>query len=150
MDLFCIEDLNFAYPRTEKKALDHLSLSIRRGEFVVVCGQSGCGKTTLLKMLKRELSPHGTQSGSIYFCGTPLAELDDRTAACDIGFVMQNPDNQVVTDKVWHELSFGLENMGLPTPVIRRRVGEMAKFFRDPRLVPQKYRRTVRRTKTAA
>lgn len=129
MEIFRLENLNFAYPRTEKNALTDITLSIKSGEFVVVCGQSGCGKTTLLKMLKRELSPHGKRSGHIYYCGTELAELDERTAACDIGFVMQNPDNQVVTDKVWHELSFGLENMGVKTPVVRRRVGEMASFF---------------------
>ena len=129
MDLFNIENLTFTYPRVIKKALSDISLTIKNGEFIVVCGQSGCGKTTLLKMLKRELSPHGEKEGQIYYRGCELSELDDRTAACDIGFVMQNPDNQVVTDKVWHELSFGLENMGVKAEVIRRRVGEMASFF---------------------
>jgi len=129
MEIFSIENLTFAYLRTESKALDNVSLSIQSGEFVVVCGQSGCGKTTLLKMLKRELSPNGEKSGSVYYCKTELSELDDRTAACEIGFVMQNPENQVVTDKVWHELAFGLESMGIKTDVVRRRVGEMASFF---------------------
>ena len=129
MDLFKIENLTFKYPRTVKNALDDINISIKSGEFIVMCGQSGCGKTTLLKMLKHELAPYGEKSGEIYYFGRKLSELDDRTAACEIGFVMQNPESQVVTDKVWHELAFGLENMGVETSVIRRRVGEMASFF---------------------
>lgn len=129
MEIIKSEDLSFTYPGQEKKAVDAVSFKILPGEFVVICGESGCGKTTLLKLLKRELSPNGNLEGEIYYMGTRLGELDERTAACDIGYVMQNPENQVVTDKVWHELAFGLENMGVPTPEIRRRVGEMASFF---------------------
>ena len=129
MEIFRIENLSFTYPGSSVKALKDISLSVKSGDFVVVCGQSGCGKTTLLKMLKRELTPHGEKSGEIYYFDTELAALDERTAACEIGYVAQNPENQVVTDKVWHELAFGLENMGFPTAVIRRRVGEMASFF---------------------
>lgn len=129
MEIFRIENLSFTYPGVSVKALEDVSLTVESGEFVVVCGQSGCGKTTLLKMLKRELSPHGEKSGDIYYFDTEISALDERTAACEIGYVAQNPENQVVTDKVWHELAFGLENMGFPTAVIRRRVGEMASFF---------------------
>lgn len=129
MNLLQIENLSFQYPDTEKKALDNISFQIKNGEFIVICGESGCGKTTLLKMLKRELTPHGEKSGSIRYQGVKQEELDDRTAACEIGYVLQNPENQVVTDKVWHELAFGLESLGLPTDVIRRRVSEMASYF---------------------
>ena len=129
MNILEIEELNFQYPDTSRKALDTLSFTVRPGEFIVICGESGCGKTTLLKMLKRELSPHGEKSGSIRYNGVEQAQLDDRTAACEIGYVLQNPENQVVTDKVWHELAFGLESLGLPTHVIRRRVSEMASYF---------------------
>ncbi|MDF2567170.1 MAG: energy-coupling factor transporter ATP-binding protein [Oscillospiraceae bacterium] len=129
MEIFRLENLSFTYPTNALKALDSLSITIESGDFVVVCGQSGCGKTTLLKMLKREMSPHGEKSGHIYYNETELSEITEHTAACEIGYVVQNPENQVVTDKVWHELAFGLENMGLPTSVIRRRVGEMASFF---------------------
>ena len=129
MELFRIENLSFKYPLVEIETLRNISISIKSGDFIVVCGQTGCGKTTFLKMLKRELSPHGEISGEIYYNGIKLNELDDKTSACDIGYVLQNPENQVVTDKVWHELAFGLENMGLPTAVIRRRVGEMACYF---------------------
>ena len=135
MALLEVKNLSFTYPRqpkdtTEPKpALSGVSLDIRRGEFMVLCGASGCGKSTLLRLLKRELAPEGEKSGEIIFCGKEQSSLSDREAACEIGYVLQNPENQIVTDKVWHELAFGLENMGVPTPVIRRRVAEMACFF---------------------
>lgn len=129
MEILRVENLNFSYPLRENQALTDVSFNIKEGEFIVVCGESGCGKTTLLKLIKRELAPCGETSGTIYYKGIPQQELDDRTSACKIGFVMQNPENQIVTEKVWHELAFGLENMGVRTEAIRRRVGEMASFF---------------------
>ena len=129
MEILRIEDLSFRYAKAEQSAVEHVSLSVNSGEFTVVCGESGCGKTTLLKLLKRELTPAGDITGEIFYKGVPLRELDNKTSACEIGYVLQNPDNQIVTDKVWHELAFGLENMGVPTDVIRRRVGEMASYF---------------------
>lgn len=129
MDLLQVENLNFTYPAFSEKALDQVSFNIESGDFVMICGETGCGKSTLLRMLKRELTPAGTRSGTILYNGVRQEDLTDRVAACDIGFVMQKPENQIVTDKVWHELAFGLENMGLPTPVIRRRVGEMSSYF---------------------
>lgn len=135
MALLEVKNLSFTYPRqpkdtTEPKpALSGVSLDIRRGEFMVLCGASGCGKSTLLRLLKRELAPEGEKSGEIIFCGKEQSTLSEREAACEIGYVLQNQENQIVTDKVWHELAFGLENMGVPTQVIRRRVAEMACFF---------------------
>ena len=129
MEILRIEDLSFRYAKAEQNAVEHVSLSVNSGEFTVVCGESGCGKTTLLKLLKRELTPAGDMTGEIFYKRVPLRELDNKTSACEIGYVLQNPDNQIVTDKVWHELAFGLENMGVPTDVIRRRVGEMASYF---------------------
>ncbi len=129
MESYRIEHLNFTYPNRENAALSDISLTIRAGEFVTLCGNSGCGKTTLLCLLKPALAPHGSLSGSILFEGSPLAEVDRRAQAAKIGFVMQSPDRQTVTDKVWHELAFGLESLGCPTPEIRTRVSEMASFF---------------------
>ncbi|MCM1364023.1 MAG: energy-coupling factor transporter ATPase [Faecalibacterium sp.] len=129
MEILHIENLTFRYPKTEKNALDNVSLNINSGDFVVLCGKSGCGKTTLLKLLKKELSPAGEKSGKIIYNGILQSELEERKSACEIGYVLQNPDNQIVTDKVWHELAFGLENLGIPTEIIRRRVGEMASYF---------------------
>ena len=129
MELLKVENLSFTYPGQDKPALRQVSFTVNSGEFVVLCGESGCGKTTLLRLLKRELAPHGERTGEISYLGCPQQELDERTAACEIGFVMQNPENQIVMDKVWHELAFGLEKKARPQQKIRRRVGEMACFF---------------------
>lgn len=123
------ESVSFAYPDAEKRALDRISFTMDEGEYLVLCGESGCGKTTLLRMAKPEMTPAGAKEGQIYYKGTVLNELDQEISAWKIGFVQQNPDNQIVTDYVWHELAFGLENMALPTETIRRRVSEMASFF---------------------
>ncbi len=129
MACFEIENLSFTYPTRQTKTLDCISLEIPQGEFVTVCGRSGCGKTTFLRMLKSSLSPHGKTEGRVLFDGTPLDTLDNREQTQSIGFVMQSPENQIVTDKVWHELAFGLESLGLSNSEIRTRVSEMASFF---------------------
>ena len=129
METYAIRGLSFTYPEQKKPVLRDVDLTIHRGEFLVLCGPSGCGKSTLLRQLKPVLAPHGQRSGQILFEGRPLEELDTRTQASQIGFVQQSPDNQIVTDKVWHELAFGLESLGYDTPTIRRRVAEMASFF---------------------
>lgn len=124
-----IKNLSFSYPNDDKKVLDNISLRIDEGEFIVVCGSTGCGKSTLLKQLKVDLSPHGIKTGDIFYKNTSIDSLDKRTAASEIGYVFQNPEAQIVTDKVWHELAFGLENLGVPSSVIRLKVAEMASFF---------------------
>ena len=129
MEIFKVENVSFSFKETPKKILKDVSFSINEGDFVVLFGESGSGKTTLLKTLKRELTLFGEIEGDIFYKGTKLNEVDERVCASEIGFVMQKPDDQIVLDKVWHELAFGLENIGLPTTVMRRRIGEMANFF---------------------
>lgn len=129
MEILQIENLSFSYPQTEKKAVDNLNLTLNAGDFALLCGESGCGKSTLLKLIKRQLAPFGEKSGKIKLSGVPQEELDEREEVRRIGFVMQDPESQIVTDTVWHELAFGLENLGEPTQVIRRRVAEMASYF---------------------
>ena len=124
-----IRGLSFAYPEQEKQVLRSISLTVTEGEFLVLCGPSGCGKSTLLRQLKTVHAPHGTRAGELLFLGQPLDALNHRTQSSKIGFVQQSPDNQIATDKVWHELAFGLESLGFDTPTIRRRVSEMASFF---------------------
>ena len=129
MNVFEIKNFSFSYPESDCKAVDNLSLEVHQGEFLVLCGPSGSGKSTLLRQLKSVLAPHGEKSGEIIFEGQPLSELSQRQQSERIGFVLQSPENQIVTDKVWHELAFGLESLGYDTPTIRRRVAEMASFF---------------------
>lgn len=129
MEIYSIENLTFAYPEQDNVSLDSISIKINQGEFVVLCGPSGCGKSTLLRQLKTVLTPHGVKSGKIYFQGISLDDVDQQNQSSSIGFVMQNPDNQIVTDKVWHELAFGLESLGYDTQTIRLRVAEMASYF---------------------
>ena len=129
MESYSFKNVDFTYPEGEKKALRNISFTVQQGEFVILCGPSGCGKSTLLRHLKSCLTPHGLFSGEIYYQSKLLSEMSQREQAQRIGYVLQSPENQVVTDKVWHELAFGLESLGYDTPTIRRRVAEIAAFF---------------------
>ena len=129
MAYLTIQDLSFRYAGATKDAVRSVSLSIREGEFVVLCGATGSGKSTLLRLLKRELIPEGTLRGEILIDGVPQQALPPRQAAEQIAYVMQHPEQQLVCDKVWHELAFALENLGYPRDVIHRRVAEMANYF---------------------
>ncbi len=127
---FEIRDLTFSYAGAAGvRSLDHVSLRIEPGEYVLVCGASGSGKTTLFRHLRTALTPNGQRSGEILFCGTPLSQVGLREQTQGIGYVMQNPDDQIVTDKVWHELAFGLESLGTDQKTMRARVAEMACYF---------------------
>ena len=124
MAMIEVKNLTFIYPTAEQPALRDVSFAIERSEFCVLCGKSGCGKSTLLRQLKKNLIPYGERSGFALYNGTEIAALSDRVNASEIGFVQQNPDNQLVTDKVWHELAFGLENVGRPPEEILKRVSD--------------------------
>ena len=112
MNLVEIKDFGFSYPESSRKVLEHVNLNIKEGTLNVIMGRSGCGKSTLLRQLKSVLAPAGEKEGEILYRNIPLRDTDHRTQSQEIGFVMQNPDNQIVTDKVWHELEFGLESLG--------------------------------------
>lgn len=129
MGILDVRDFSFAYPGGTMEILHDVNLSVEEGEFLVLCGTSGCGKSTLLRNLKSALAPSGAKTGEILFCGKLLEEVGQREQSAEIGYVLQNPDNQIVTDKVWHELAFGLESLGYDTPEIRLRVSEMASYF---------------------
>ena len=124
-----ISDFCFSYPESEKKTLKNINMQIQEGSLNVLCGKSGCGKSTLLRQLKSVLALHGDTTGEILYNGMPIQHVDLRRQSQEIGYVLQNPENQIVTDKVWHELAFGLESLGCDTPTIRLRVAEMASYF---------------------
>ena len=127
---FEFKNLTFSYAAAKgKHSLENVSLTIEQGEFLVLCGKSGSGKSTLLRQLKTVLTPNGKRTGEILFRGVPLKQVSDREQSEKIGFVMQNPDDQIVTDKVWHELAFGLESLGCDQKTMRGRVAEMACYF---------------------
>ena len=129
MEQLEIRNLSFSYPDAVRETIVDVSFSISKGEYVLLCGNSGCGKTTLLRHLKSVLTPTGSRRGEILYKGVPLEQVDGAKQASAIGYVMQNPDDQIVTDKVWHELAFGLENLGVSRETIGLRVAEMASFF---------------------
>ncbi len=130
MEILRVEDLRFAYQISpDKQALDGVSFALERGDLLCVCGATGGGKSTLLKMLKRELTPLGKKSGRVLIGGKSPEEMSEHESAATVGYVMQRPEQQIVTDKVWHELAFGLENLAVPQKEIRRRVSEIAGYF---------------------
>ncbi|MGG2091765.1 ABC transporter ATP-binding protein [Bacillus sp. S13(2024)] len=124
-----IKDLSFTYADEESAALCNVSLSVSHGEFVVLAGCSGCGKTTLLKHFKKELLPIGMREGSMYYDGECLHSIPDLLSAQEIGMVFQNPENQLVMDTVIQELAFSLENVGYETTVIQKRIAELISFL---------------------
>ena len=99
MAQFAIENLTFSYPTDpEHPSLKNVTLHVEQGEYIALCGKSGSGKTTLLRHLKSVLTPHGKREGAILYDGAPLDRADLRKQSSEIGFVMQNPDSQIVTD----------------------------------------------------
>ncbi len=131
MEILNVENLKFKYPKTEKYVVDGVSFHVNEGDFVVLCGPTGSGKSTLLKLIKPEISPLGEKQGHVRFHNEEIdRDIEDKKIkASRIGYVCQNPKEQAVTDKVWHELAFGLENMGLPTSEMGARIAEMASYF---------------------
>lgn len=129
MEIIKVQDLSFTYPGVQKPVIEKVSFEIEAGDFVVLIGATGSGKSTLMRLMKRELAPLGEISGEIRYFDELQNQMDARSSASRIGYVMQRPEQQIVTDKVWHELAFALENMGLSQDVIRRRVAEMASYF---------------------
>lgn len=129
MNILEVNKLSFSYPGSDVKALSDLNFQVNRGDFVLLCGPSGCGKSTLLRQMKPAMTPYGVMEGEIFFQGKMLQRLSAREQASQIGYVGQNPEDQIVTNKVWHEMAFGLENLGLPNDVMMRRIAEVSQFF---------------------
>ena len=125
MEFLQVKNLSFEYPKRSEKALDNISFSVKNGEFVLLYGASGCGKTTLLQTLITQIAPAGKLSGIISFNGKDITSVN----AGNIGFVSQQPDGQIVTDRVWSELAFGPENLGIKPDIIKRRIAEISNYF---------------------
>lgn len=128
MSFLKAENLSFTYP-DGTCALHGVDFDIDEGDFVTVFGKTGSGKTTLLRQFKPQILPNGTQGGTLTMNGRALTSLTEREALGAVGFVFQNPEEQIVTDKVWRELAFAPESAGLPQGEIRRRISEIAGYF---------------------
>ncbi|MGV3464656.1 MAG: ABC transporter ATP-binding protein [Heyndrickxia sp.] len=129
MALLEAKNITFNYPDQPRNALDRISFDVDQGEFIVLCGPSGSGKSTLLRLLKKEIAPHGNLTGSLLLKNQPLSHFSSEQLAQTIGMVFQDPENQIVMDQVMEELVFGLENIGMPTDEMRKKVAEMIHFF---------------------
>lgn len=129
MEQITLKNVSFRYPSCEKYALKNINLSVNRGEFLLICGKSGSGKSTLLRLLNPCLSPCGDFHGEILFDGRDISSLSPREAAQSIGFTAQNPESGIVCDKVYRELAFGLESLGVENDELRARIAETASFF---------------------
>lgn len=128
-NLITMDKVGFSYGEQGKKALNNISLSIKKGKIYLVCGRSGCGKTTLLRHMKKTLIPFGMGTGNIKHGGISIFEMPDRESAEKIGYVSQNPEQQIVTDKVWHELVFGMESLGVDVSTMEAKSAEVSQYF---------------------
>lgn len=124
-----VRGLSFAYPGADAAVLEGLDWSVPQGAFALLVGGTGSGKSTLLSLLKPEIAPTGERAGELRVLGESVADMDVRTSAERVGYVFQDPENQIVCETVWHEMAFGLENLGVSRDEMRRRVAETSYFF---------------------
>ena len=124
-----VRGLSFAYPGADAAVLEGLDWSVPQGAFALLVGGTGSGKSTLLSLLKPEIAPTGECAGELRVLGEDVADMDVRASAERVGYVFQDPENQIVCETVWHEMAFGLENLGVPRDEMRRRVAETSYFF---------------------
>ena len=109
------EDLTFTYTGSNKPAIKNINFSIDQGEFIVITGPSGCGKTTLVRCFNSLIPSfyRGEISGKISVLGLDASTSSTSTLAKKVGFVFQNPENQLFSLSVERDVAFGPENLGL-------------------------------------
>ena len=124
-----VRNLSFAYPGADAAVLERLDWSVPQGAFALLVGGTGSGKSTLLSLLKPEIAPAGERTGDALVLGENVADMDVHASAERVGYVFQDPENQIVCETVWHEMAFGLENLGVSRGEMRRRIAETSYFF---------------------
>jgi len=129
MALLEFKNTSFTYALNNTKTLTNINLEIEEGEFVVICGPTGSGKSTLLKLIKKEIRPTGKLEGQILYKNQDLNNFSLKESVETFGLVMQNVDAQIVNEKVYSELAFGLSNLGYDVSTINRRIAEMSNYF---------------------
>ena len=127
--MYEINNLTFRYMLSDRNSLKQVSLRIKKGKITLIAGPSGSGKTTLLRHLKKELLPRGKKSGKVLYDGQEIEQLKDLQSVKEVGYLFQNPSAQMVMDTVWHEIAFGLENLGMPYEQMKRTVAEIVNYF---------------------
>jgi energy-coupling factor transporter ATP-binding protein EcfA2 len=126
-----IDDLSFRYPEAPRDAVSHFELRIPEGAIVALAGQSGCGKSTLLRAVNG-LIPHmysGAYSGDVRVSGVSVKSTEMRELSQKVGFLFQNPENQIFMFTVERDVAFGLENIGVPREEMRQRVDEALRLL---------------------
>lgn len=131
MPLFKIENLTYFYPETEQAALRNINLEIEEGEFILVAGGSGSGKSSLTRALAGLIPDFygGRIGGKVFFKGKDIRAMDRKKLAREVGMVFQDPEKQIVQTHVEAEIAFGLENLGLSSEEMLRRVAEVICFM---------------------
>jgi len=131
LSLFEIKNLTYYYPETTRPALQNIHLTIEEGEFVLVVGGSGSGKSSLARALTGLIPDFygGRIGGQVLLRGQNIRTLDRRQIAGTVGMVFQDPEQQLVMTSVQAEIAFGLENLGLPPAEMFRRVAEVMSFL---------------------
>lgn len=124
MATIVVKDLTFTYLGSKKPSISDLTFSVDEGQFVILTGPSGCGKTSVCRCLNG-LIPHfysGELEGDLTVCGLSIREKSTSELARKVGFVFQNPENQLFSLSVERDVAFGPENLGLPRSETRKRV----------------------------
>lgn len=124
-----LKGLSFTHAGATEEVLRGVDLDVAQGSFALLVGDTGSGKSTMLSLVKPQIAPAGSKQGSVRVFGRNVEDLSNEESARTVGFVFQDPDNQIVCDSVWHEMAFGLENLGVPAAEMRRRVAEAGYFF---------------------
>ena len=118
------KNLSFRY-LDDTFTLSNVNFSLEKGDFCLVVGKTGCGKTTLLRLLKTEITPSGSLKGEVKINGLDLKDYDSNK----IVYMFQNPSRQIVSDKVYHEIVFGLEARGIEKEVMEAKLAEIVNYL---------------------
>lgn len=136
-ELIKTDHLTFTYPDQKVPVIADITLQIERGQFVVIAGATGSGKTTLINHFKKELMPNGDRQGGVFINHRPIADLSKLESARTVGYVGQDPTVQPIMSTVIDELAFSLENVGEPSTEIERRIAELANYLGLDQLLHQ-------------
>ncbi|MGQ4872632.1 MAG: energy-coupling factor ABC transporter ATP-binding protein [Promethearchaeia archaeon] len=137
MILIDFHNFYFRYKKNEEYAVANINLKIKDNKFILLCGETGSGKTTLIRCMNGLIPQFyaGFYKGSVNVCGKDTVETPIADLSTDVGIVFQNPENQLISMNVEHEIAFGLENIGIPREQIAEKIKEVAKITKISHLL---------------